>query len=254
MFELETCFPTLTHFAVAVAVLAIAEVVYVMLGFGAGLIAVGALATLFPNIRDVVVMLLLLNLPAETYIVVRERRTIHLPELTRTLLGIAVGIPLGAWVLKTYEPTILLPILGGLLLAFGLFFFVTIGKLGTVKEASIPKWCEVPIGLSAGLLAAMFGTGGPPLILLYQFRGVPKSLFRANLMACFFFFSLLRIPSYGLSGLLTSERITSSLLVLPAVLLGAVVGNRIHVKMSEKRFKQIVSLAIAAIGVALLIR
>ena len=38
-----------------------------LLGFVAGLVAVGALALLVPDIRDVVVLLLLVNLPAELF-------------------------------------------------------------------------------------------------------------------------------------------------------------------------------------------
>ena len=53
------------QFAVTCAVLVVAQMVYVLFGFGSGLIAVGSLALVFPEIKDVVVLLLLVNLPAE---------------------------------------------------------------------------------------------------------------------------------------------------------------------------------------------
>ena len=46
-------------------VILIAQIIYVVFGFGSGLIAVGTLALVFPDVRDVVVVLLLVVLPAE---------------------------------------------------------------------------------------------------------------------------------------------------------------------------------------------
>ncbi|MCP4679387.1 MAG: sulfite exporter TauE/SafE family protein [Deltaproteobacteria bacterium] len=233
--------------------LAVAEIVYVMLGFGAGLIAVGTLAVFFPNMRDVVVMLLVVNLPAEAYIVFKERKTIRWRGLLLLMVGIAVGIPTGTWLLKTTDLHFLLSVLGLLLVVFGILFFAAGFRNWNIEHMKRSKWGEPFIGAIAGALAGMFGTGGPPLIAYFQIIGAKKALFRANLMACFFFFTIVRAPSYVVSGLITQERLVSSLLVLPAVLLGAVIGNSIHVRISEKRFKQVVSLTITAIGVVLLV-
>ena len=52
----ETVFASPTQFLVACLILACAEAIYVLLGFGAGLIAVGALALLMPDLQDVVVL------------------------------------------------------------------------------------------------------------------------------------------------------------------------------------------------------
>ncbi|MBD3855481.1 MAG: hypothetical protein IFK92_02940 [Acidobacteria bacterium] len=69
MFGIETIFETLPQFLIVCAILALAEAVYVLLGFGAGLIAVGTMALLLPELKDAVVILLLVNLPAELWIV-----------------------------------------------------------------------------------------------------------------------------------------------------------------------------------------
>ena len=58
-----TIFTSPLQFAVTCAILCIAQIVYVTFGFGSGLIAVGCLALLFPELKDVVVLLLFLNLP-----------------------------------------------------------------------------------------------------------------------------------------------------------------------------------------------
>ena len=72
-----TIFPSLLIYALTCVVLVAAQLVYVTFGFGAGMIAVGSLALFYPDVKDVVVMLLLVNLPAELLVTWRSRREIR---------------------------------------------------------------------------------------------------------------------------------------------------------------------------------
>ncbi|MGB6367016.1 MAG: sulfite exporter TauE/SafE family protein, partial [Thermoanaerobaculia bacterium] len=54
-------------------------------------------------------------------------------------------------------------------------------------------------------------------------------------------------------GLITTPRLWSALAVLPAVLLGAVAGNSIHLRIEESTFRRLVSVALLVIGLLLLI-
>jgi uncharacterized membrane protein YfcA len=62
-----------------------------------------------------------------------------------------------------------------------------------------------------------------------------------------------RVPSYAVFGLITAPRLVSSVAVLPAVLLGAFAGQRVHLRLDELQFRRLVSLALVAIGLVLLI-
>ncbi len=72
-------------------------------------------------------------------------------------------------------------------------------------------------------------------------------------MAIFLLMTVVRVPSYAAFGLITSTRMWSAVLVLPAVLAGALIGNRIHLELSEKTFRRLVSSALVVIGLLLLI-
>jgi uncharacterized membrane protein YfcA len=246
---LETVFSSLPQFLAACLVLAAAEAVYVMLGFGAGLIAVGALALLMPDLHDVVVLLLLVNLPAELWVVASSRRLIAWRGVLVLFAGVAIGIPAGAWLLRAGRPEALLGALGAFLVLAGAAFLAAPAP----RRRSWPSWLGPPVGLLSGLLTGLFGTGGPPLVLYYQLGGTPKSEFRGQLMAIFLLMTLVRVPSYAGLGLITTPRLWSALLVMPAVLVGAVVGNRIHLELDEDVFRRLVSLALLAIGVLLLL-
>lgn len=221
-----------------------AEAIYVLLGFGAGLVAVGALALLFPDVRDGVVLLLLVNLPTEVFVVWSSWREVNWRGVAVLMVGIAIGIPVGAWFLGRSNPGVLLTALGVVLLVVGT------GFLSAPRERTVrwPGWVAGPVGLSSGLLTGLFGTGGPPLVLYYQLSGTDKAAFRGNLMAIFLLMTLVRVPSYAGMGLITAERLWSSLVVLPAVLAGAWLGNRLHLRIEEATFRRLVAGALVVLG------
>jgi hypothetical protein len=249
MFAFETVFSSLPQLLLICVVLIVAEAVYVMLGFGAGLIAVGGLALLLPELRDVVVLLLLVNLPAELWVVWRSRNDIQWRGVFVLFAGIGLGIPAGTWLLRWGEPAVLLSVLGVFLVTVGAVFLLSRPQ----HRRRIPVWLAPPVGLLSGVLTGLFGTGGPPLVLYYQVSGVHKTSFRGHLMAIFLLMTTIRVPSYAVFGFITPPRIWSALLVLPAVLLGAVIGNRIHLELGEETFRRMVSAALVVIGLLLLV-
>jgi uncharacterized membrane protein YfcA len=222
----------------------------VVFGFGVGLIAVGCLALVLPDLRDVVVLLFFVTVPAEVYVVASSWRTIRWRGVLLICCGIVVGVPLGTWVLRWGEARFLLLALGLLLVAAGTAFL----GLGERRGVNIPSWVGPPVGLISGALGGMFGTGGPPLIVYYQLGGSDKSTFRQSLMLIFFLVTLVRLPAYAVSGLLTPVRLWSGLAVVPTALLGVWLGNRLHVSVSEARFRRLVSVALVLLGGLLLAR
>ncbi|MFH1844004.1 MAG: sulfite exporter TauE/SafE family protein [bacterium] len=245
---IETVFSSLPRYLMVSAVLLVAEAVYVMFGFGAGLIAVGALAVILPEIQDVVVLLLLINVLPELYVVFRSRHRVTWRGIATICLGIAVGVPLGTRLLQVKEPTIILVVLGCFLVVAGSAFLLVPAR----RNVSWPAWSGPPVGLISGLLSGLFGTGGPPLIFYYQLGGLEKAVFRGNLMAIFLLVGLVRLPCYGVAGPITTPRLWSALAVMPAVLLGAWLGNRIHLQLAETTFRRLVSICLVLIGVVIL--
>jgi uncharacterized membrane protein YfcA len=246
----ETIFSSWSQFLATCAVLVVAEGIYVMFGFGSGLIAVGGLAMMLPDVRDVAVLLMLVNLPVELSVVVASRRTIEWRGVLWLGLGVAVGIPLGTAALRYGEPTFILTLLGAFLVAVGVAFLL----LPEGRKVRIPVWAQPPTGLLSGVLSGMFSTGGPPLIFYYQLTGAEKGVFRGNLMALFLVGTCIHVPSYLVGGLVTEPRVWSALACLPAVAIGAVLGHLAHIELSERTFRRLVSVLLAIIGGVLLIR
>lgn len=236
--------------AAAALILGGAAAVYVLLGFGAGLIAVGALALVLPELKDVVVLLLLLGLPAEAWVVVTQRRSIRWRGVLLIAAGVVAGVPVGTWALGAADPALLVVALGAFLVVAGGGFLAAPEH----RTVTWPGWSAPLVGMLSGLLSGALGTGGPPLVLYFKLSGADKAAFRGNLMAVFLLLTLVRWPSYALAGLITGPRLAAAALLLPAVLLGAVAGHRLQLDLPEARFRRLISVALVALGVVLLVR
>jgi uncharacterized membrane protein YfcA len=245
-----TVFETWPQLAGGYLAVAIAQAVYVLFGFGAGLIAVGTMALFMPQVTDVVVMLMLISLPAEISVVARARRQIAWRGVWMVCLGLAVGVVVGTRILRFGEPRMLLTVLAAALIVASMAFLLMPSR----RAVAWPGWSRPAVGLFSGVLAGLFGTGGPPLILYFRLSGANKAAFRGNLMAIFLLTTAVRLPAYALEGLITVPRLRSALVLLPAALLGGWLGHRVHLEISEVRFRQWVSVALCAIGILLLLR
>jgi uncharacterized membrane protein YfcA len=250
MNELPLIFDSVAQLLLVCLVLVVAETVYVTFGFGSGLIAVGGLAMVVPEVLDVVVVLLLISLPCELFVVIHARRQINWKGVALITTGVMVGIFTGTLILRVAEPTFVLILLGAFLVVAGAAFLL----VPLNRSFDFPIWFGPPVGLVSGVLTGMFGTGGPPLIFYYQLGGVEKAVFRCNLMAIFLLMTLLRVPAYALAGFITSERLWSALVVMPAVVLGIWLGSRIHLQLDEATFRRMVSVALVIIGAVLLVQ
>lgn len=250
MFPFPTIFDSWPQLAVTCLVLGLAQAVYVLFGFGSGLIALGLLALVFPSVPDIVVMILVISLPAELWVVWTSRRQIPWREVALIGAGIVAGVPAGTWVLRQGEADFLIAFLGWFLVATGAAFLL----LPAHRAVRWPRWSAPPVGLLGGLLSGMFGTGGPPVIIYYRLGGAGKSVFRGSLMAIWLLVTLTRLPSYAAAGLMTPPRLWSGLVILPAVLLGGWAGHRIHLELSEQAFRRCVAVSLAVIGALLLLR
>lgn len=238
------------QFLAVSAVLVLAQIIYVAFGFGSGLIAVGILALMFPSLQDVVVLLLLVNLPAEVLVVCRSWGEITWRRTGAIAAGVVVGVPLGTYVLKHGSPDVVLTVLGIFLVVVSLALL----RLRDGLRVAWPRWSAPPVGLTGGVLTGLFGTGGPPLIIYYHLTGMAKGAFRGNLMAIFLLQTCLRVPAYAASGLITPPRFWSGMLLVPAALLGTWAGQRLHVQLSERAFRRLVSLLLGIIGLLLLLK
>ena len=243
-----TFFSSYPQLLLAGLVILFAQTIYVLFVFFLGLVGVGLLAMFINPITNVVVLILFIALPAEIFVLCKSWRDISWRGIILIICGVVGGTVFGTMVLKYGDPQYILTILGLFLIVSGIIFLIIESDI----VIHLPTWCTPLIGVVSGLLSGMFGTGGPPLIFYYQLSGMKKNIFRGQLMTLFFLMALVRFATYSFSGLITTTRFISAIYIFPAILLGIWLGNSIHIQISEKGFRRMVSIALIMIGIILL--
>lgn len=131
-------------------------------GFGESLILI-PLFMLLVDIKLALPVALVTTAGADVYLLWHHHRDIHRQGLAVVLIMAVCGVALGTWLLAGLESAALQTAFAVVLLAFAakLMFF---DQQPTTVRAPHPVWGAVA-GLAAGTIDALFGTGGPPLII-----------------------------------------------------------------------------------------
>jgi hypothetical protein len=108
-------------------------------------------------------------------------------------------------------------------------------------------------GVAAGFATTVANAAGPVMSLYLLGKRLPKEEFVATGAWFFFVINLTKLPIYGWNGLLTRRGLTFDLLMVPAVVAGAVAGRKIVDILSPRVFELLV-LLLTGVSTLLLFR
>jgi uncharacterized protein len=230
-------------FALVFIAVLLGSTVQAVVGLGIGLVAAPVITLLAPQLMPGVLISLAFVLPIIT--LAEERRDIDWFGLNWSLPARVLGTALGVWVVTTFTADQL-----------GLF----IGTI--VLLAVLLTWhaVEVPINRGtlgvAGFIGGVTGTatsiGGPPFALLYQHR--PPRQIRTTMAVYFLIGAAISLAGLTVSGDLTRHQIAVGALLLPAVVLGVVVGSPLRRLLRAHHVRGAVLLVSAASALVLVLR
>ena len=218
-------------------------------GFGSTVIALPLLAHFFA-LKFAVPLLMLLDLAAFLLFGARLRKHIQFAEIGWLLPFILAGMAAGLILLIGVAEPSLLVVLGIFLLLYAGYGLARRGPPATLSRA----WCA-PIGLAGGVFSALFGTGGVLFAIYNAGRIRDKEALRATNAALIMLSSLVRVVLFGAAGLLTQDGLlATALLLLPALLAGAWLGNRLHAAVPAASVVKAVYALLVLAGLLLLAR
>jgi uncharacterized membrane protein YfcA len=143
---------------------------------------------------------------------------------------------------------------------FGLFVIaVAIWQLRATLAPSttstpLPLAARVTALLTAGVIHGIFATGGP-LAVFVTARELPeKSEFRATLSMLWAALNAALLVKWVFDGTLTSSSLTTSAWMLLPLLAGIGVGEFIHHRLDERRFRIAVAILLLAAGTVLTLK
>jgi uncharacterized membrane protein YfcA len=171
--------------------------------------------------------------------------------LLRLMAGGIIGVPIGLVVLSRLDLPTLQLLVGLSMMAFVVLLVVqeaggpTSGSLGGFADvASRPSVVGVA-GFASGLMTAVLVMPGPPVLLLVATLALAKRESRALALTFFGFCFAAGLLLQAATGRMTAQTWWWIGLLVPAVALGAYLGNRAAHQLSERWFR-ICVLAVAA--------
>jgi uncharacterized protein len=198
-------------------------------GLGFALISGPVVGMIEPRLLPV--FLLIQMIPLNGYVTWRERRALDVPGTTWISLGRFVGTFGGLWVLFLVTDQQL-----SLLIGVSTVLAVLMTLLAPSFEPG--KGAFLTAGLVTGVTETSTGVGGPPLALVYQHR--PAPVLRSTVAACFLVGEVISLVILALSDKIDADQVRTAVLLLPAVVVGALLSRLVHHRLNGKVMRYVV--------------
>jgi uncharacterized membrane protein YfcA len=215
---------------------------------GVGQIGVAIFAALLPAKESTGVLLPLLLVGDVTAVSI-YRRHANWPILLRLLPLVAVGVVLGVAFIAVVDDTTMRR-------AIGVILLVLVGEPRPVGEPlaplARPDAATAGYGTLAGFTTMVANSGGPPTSLYLLRMGLSVDVFIGTLAWFFLVVNLAKVPFSAGLGLISASSLLLDLVLAPAVVVGALLGRVVIVRVRQEAFERLVLALVAASALLLL--
>jgi len=119
------------------------------------------------------------------------------------------------------------------------------------RAATVHRSVAALVGIVAGFVTLVANAAGPFMAIYLVAMRLPKMEYVGTAAVFFMLLNLFKVPFMVELGLITTQSFSVNLLLAPAVLLGALAGRWLLVRVDQNLFEQLV-LVLSAIGGVLL--
>jgi uncharacterized membrane protein YfcA len=210
-----------------------------VVGFGFALVTV-PLISIAAGPKEAVVLSALFGLLSNTGVSIRHRDEIEVPVVRRIVLGAVLGMPAGLVVILVVPEA-------PLKVAISTVVLVSVGLLarGWVIHDP-PHRVDVLTGVISGALNTSVGISGPPVVMNLQGRRLAKGPFRASAACVFALSGVVALALFGVAGQIHPDTVLAAAVAVLAWPLGWFVGDLLHHRFDEERFRSLVLVLLVA--------
>lgn len=217
----------------ALLIIVVASAVSGLTGFGLAVVGVPMLLVVYDP-ATVVVLIATVSLFTNAVIVQDSWREVELRAVLLLLPWAALGVFLGTEVLTRVNPEYIRLSVG---------IIVVLSAVLLLWEVSLPGaegfWGTSLAGITSGALSTSTGIGGPPIVLLFAARNLPKVQFRVSNAAYFFFLSIVALTTLLARGIAQPAHFWIAAALIPASFLGKTIGTALVKRLSNNAFRKI---------------
>lgn len=231
---------------IVVAVMFLYTFVGICAGFGGGLTAMPLITMVLP-LKMAAPMSVMVGTATALYATWLSRKETDWKSALVLIVFSLAGIPVGLYALS-YLPDHIMKIGLGVFIILYSFYSLFIPRLPVYDK----RWIAAPMGAVAGALGAAFSTNGPPVVMYGMLRNLAPAAFRGTLNAFFTANNIAIIGGLATSGILTLSTVKLVIFCIPTMILGSLVGQYVHKRISVKVFRLMVFLLLIASGAMLI--
>lgn len=234
-------------------------------GIGAAILFI-PLASLFLPTKEAIVISAISDMVGGGYLYVQDLRrkrddrqgasAAGYRRLVYLIPGALAGILLGFYVFESFSSDWLGAGVGLLAAGIGAFFLFAAWRVAEQRRTAADRKPsageDLMIGGASGLFGSLFGMPGIPLTV-YLGLQLEKVNFRRLIVPLLFAIAALRVTMYLLAGLIALEHGFYVAVLIPAIVLGSVLGTWFNQVVSQKFFDWIVGLLLIASGLRLFV-
>jgi hypothetical protein len=217
----------------AMAVAALAGITRGFSGFGGAMIYMPLIAAIYDP-RIAAVTILLVDFVSATPFAIPEVRRCTWREVGPLSIAMALGLPLGVWLLIVLDPIVL-----RWCIAIVVLSLVPVLASGWRYHGPPRMPLTVGVGLFSGVSAGAVLIAGPPVILYWLGGGNSAKTVRANLMVFFMICDVLLVAIFGYEGLFKPRPLALSLLLGVPFFVGMWIGSRFFHRASDRLYRTI---------------
>ena len=218
-----------------------------MLGFGATLMVVPCLISIYGPVEAVVVASII-EIPAVLALLPTAIRQANWREITPLGLASLTTIPIGAWLLVSLDPDT-----SRRWISIAVIVFAMMLATGWRYQRPPGLGVKLAVGAASGITSGLANIGGPLVVVFLLASNNAAAGVRAGIMAFFSFSAAYRIVVYAILGMYAMPfMLVAASLCIP-YLLGIWLGSKLFSKVSEKLFLRLaIGLVVCAGVIALL--
>jgi uncharacterized membrane protein YfcA len=239
---------SLTTWALSSLCIFVAAFIRGFTGFGLAVVGVPSLSLFFAP-AEIVPSIMILAIIAGLQLIPKIWRKVDWRLLLPTLLGAAIGTPLGTWLLAGVPADGMRVLIGLAVLAAA--FAVQLGfRFARRPHAAV----NAGFGAIAGLTGGAAAMPGPSVIFLFLAMPIAHAAGRASLILFFQVSAMMSAVSASFGGLMPVHALILGAALIPAMLIGNWLGDRVFDQASAKTYRRVVVLLLAGLGAVAAIR
>lgn len=219
-------------------------------GFGFGILMMTLLPALMPTYGEATALSGLLAIFTALVPAIQTRKFLDWKKLLPILVVFLITSWMGVWLVARLDNNLLKHVVGGVLMAVSLWFFITGGRIRMA-----PTWpVQAGMGTLSGLMGGLFAMQGPPAVIYFLAAADSKDQYIALTQWYFLIGNIFMAFFRAGNGFITGDVLKLWCVAIPGVFLGLWLGAKVYNRIRTEELRRVIYAFLMIAGLLALLR